>query len=219
MKIFFPKPTGRVSKAYIALLTIVRATLIIGIVVALINREWLVVFIGFMTFFLSFLPFLFEQGFKIDLPLEFELFIVLFIYATLFLGEAHGYYTKFWGWDLIIHAGSAVAIGFVGFIVLYIMDKTSKIRARPITIAIFAFSFALAIGATWEIFEFSMDQLLGLNMQKSGLLDTMWDLIVNALGALFASIIGFIYLKTGEVGIFSRVIKRFEKDNPELFND
>ena len=37
--------------------------------------------------------------------------------------------------------------------------------------------FAITIGALWEVFEFGMDQLFGLNMQKSGLLDTMGDLI------------------------------------------
>jgi hypothetical protein len=62
-------------------------------------------------------------------------------------------------------------------------------------IAVFAFIFGLAIGAIWEIYKFSMDTLVGTNMQKSGLVDTMSNLIVDMLGAGTASIIGYVYLK------------------------
>lgn len=61
--------------------------------------------------------------------------------------------------------------------------------------------FALGVGALWEIFEFTMDSLFGMNMQKpmlgdpSGLTDTMWDLIVDATGALVISVLGWRYLK------------------------
>ncbi len=214
---FFPRGRDKSERINIALITIIRATLLIAIVASVVNQNWLIVFVGVITFLLSFLPFVFEKSFRIDLPIEFELIIVIFIYASIFLGEAHGYYTLFWGWDLILHAGSALALGFVGFIMLYIMDKTSRIKAKPITIAMFSFCFALAIGALWEIFEFAMDQFFGLNMQKSGLLDTMGDLIISAVGALIASAVGFIYLKTGSAGLFSKIIIRFEKDNRHLF--
>ena len=92
---------------------------------------------------------------------------------------------------------------------LFILYNTNKIKAEPFTIAIFSFSFALAIGTIWEIFEFGIDNFFGLNMQKSGLVDTMWDLIVNSFGALFTSIIGFIYLKGGKTYLFDKLLKRF----------
>ncbi len=71
-----------------------------------------------------------------------------------------------------------------------------RFAAPPIAIAFLSFCVAMAIGGIWEIFEFSMDQFFGMNMQKSGLVDTMWDLIVDALGTLFAAVTGFLYLKT-----------------------
>jgi len=73
------------------------------------------------------------------------------------------------------------------------------------------------MGAVWEIFEFSMDQLLGANMQKNGLTDTMWDLIVNGGGAIIASTVGYIYIKTGQIPIFNNLINKFIKNNPKLF--
>lgn len=50
----------------------------------------------------------------------------------------------------------------------------------------------MAIGGIWEIFEFAMDQVFGMNMQKSGLIDPMWDLIVDALGPLFSVTTGYL---------------------------
>ena len=37
----------------------------------------------------------------------------------------------------------------------------------------------MTIGVIWEIFEFTMDHVFDLTMQKSGLPDTMTDLIVD----------------------------------------
>ena len=43
-----------------------------------------------------------------------------------------------------------------------------------------------------------LDQFFGMNMQKSGLGDTMWDLMVDCLGALTGSLAGFFYLEKRE---------------------
>ena len=85
--------------------------------------------------------------------------------------------------------------------------------------AIFSFAFAVAVGALWEIFEFSMDSILGLNMQKSGLVDTMWDLIVDTIGAVISSIYGCFYEKKKDSVFFNRLVNSFIKSNSNLFND
>lgn len=187
----------------------IRITILIAIISSIINQNWVILFISVLSLFFTFLPVIIERNYKIDLPTEFEIIIVLFIYAGLFLGEVHKYYTKFWWWDVILHTTSGILFGFLGFLILFILYHTNKIKAKPFTIAIFSFSFALAIGTIWEIFEFSMDYFFGLNMQKSGLADTMGDLIVNSLGALFTSIIGFIYLKGRKTYLFDKLLKRF----------
>ena len=59
-----------------------------------------------------------------------------------------------------------------------------------------------------------MDQIFGLNMQKSGLVDTMWDLIVDTIGAAVIAILGYGYLRTSEVDSFlERWIERFLREN------
>lgn len=213
----FDKKVERVNKIYSILTIFIRITLILAFIGALYNQRWIVLFAVSLTFILTFLPNFFERKYKIYLPVEFEIIIIIFIYATLFLGEVQGYYYKFWWWDVLLHTSSAIAFGFIGFVILYILDKSNRINTKPIWIAIFSFCFAMAIGAVWEIFEFLMDQIFNLNMQKSGLIDTMWDLIVNSIGAIIASISGFFYLKKREIFLFGKTLKRFELENPGFF--
>ena len=63
------------------------------------------------------------------------------------------------------------------------------------------------MGALWEIYEFSFDGLLGMNMQKfrledgtllighEALRDTMEDIITDAIGALIVSVVGALTMK------------------------
>ena len=195
----------------------IRLTLLIAIGVSIFFMEWTSLFVSILTLFLTFAPHFFEERYKVKIPIEFHIAIVVFIYATLFLGEVGGFYERFWWWDALLHTGSAIAFGLIGFIILYTLSQTGKIKTNPLWIAIFAFSFAIAMGVIWEIYEFAMDQLFGLNMQTSGLVDTMWDLIVDTLGALIVSIVGYIFLKTGKKSFFGNIIKDFEQKNPKLF--
>ena len=202
---------------HLAITNIVRLLVLIAMVNFAFNQNWLMLFVGGLTIFLTFLPSLMQEKYKVVLPVEFELLIIIFIYASIVLGGLQKYYIIFPWWDLLIHATAGVALGFVGFLILYILYKGNKLEAKPITKAIFSFSFALAIGALWEIFEFAMDSLLGTNMLKSGLVDKMWDLIVNSLGALFASSLGYLYLKKEKVWIIEKAINKFRKKNPRFF--
>lgn len=208
------------DRIYYYIILFIRINLLISIVSSILYYSWIILFVSIIVFILTFIPLLFQKRYKINLPIEIELITVLFIYATLFLGEVHGYYTLFWWWDLLLHTGSALTLGFIGFTIMFILYKGNKVSASPIIIAIFSFSFALSIGAVWEIFEFTLDNLLGLNMQKTGLVDTMWDLIVDSIGALIASTFGYLYLKKDKIFLFGfgNIIRKFQKLNPKLFN-
>jgi hypothetical protein len=204
------------DKIYLIITNLIRLFVIIAFVGGIFEKEWIVVFISMLTLFLTFLPQIVERNYKIHLPIEFELAIILFMYSALVLGEVRGYYTRFWWWDIVLHAGSGIALGFAGFIIMYILYKGNKIKANPLTIAIFSFCFAFAIGSLWEIFEFIMDSLISTNMQKSNT-DTMRDLIVDGIGSLITASLGYWYLKREKIHFFNNLIKKFQKENPDMF--
>lgn len=194
-----------------------QGTLIVAAGRAIFDGNWLVLFISLATLVVMRLPQFIEKWYQLSLPLEFELAITFFIYATLFLGEVENFYNRFWWWDAFLHGGSAIGFGMIAFFILYSFYATKKLRASAFAIALFSFTFSVAIGALWEIFEFLMDATLNTNMQRSGLIDTMGDMMMNSLGALVTSIAGFAYIKGGKTQVFATLIDRFIEHNPSLF--
>lgn len=162
-----------------------------------------------MGMLIMFLPSIIERRWRINIPSFMHIVFVFFLYAAIYLGEVRSFYYKIPHWDTVLHTFSGAMIGALGFSVVKLLNDSEKVQINlsPLFVAAFAFSFALAIGALWEIYEFSFDKLLGLNMQKfaledgtllvgrAALADTMKDLIVDSLGALATSIAGYISLK------------------------
>ena len=166
------------------------------------------------------LPVALGARFDVRIPPEFELLAALFVYASLLLGEVYGYYTRYWWWDLLLHACSGLILGIFGFLLVYVMNEKEDIHLsmKPSFLALFAFMFALGMGTIWEIIEFSIDLFFRTSMQKSGLRDTMSDLIVDGLGAATISILGYGYLRTaGSDSFLERWIHDFVVANERFF--
>jgi hypothetical protein len=202
------RPTARQTRLTFA----IRIILLVSAVVAALLGQWdtavITVAIGAVTH----LPAMISRRYDLTLPADFEFLAVLFVFGSLFLGEVRGYYTRFWWWDALLHTGAGFLLGILGFLLVYALNQRGlgNLQLKPAFIALFSFTFSLALGALWEIFEFAMDQVFGLNMQKSGLVDTMWDLIVNVIGAAVIALLGYGWLKTTEVDSFlERWIERF----------
>ena len=189
----------------------------VAFVVALITQQWSNAFVTIAALMLTLLPSIFSNRFHIQLPLSFLAAISLFFFATLFLGEIFDFYNKFWWWDVLLHGSAAVGFGIIGFLFVFYLFQGDRYDAPPWALGVIAFCVALSIGALWEIFEFAMDEIFGLNMQKSGLVDTMWDLIVDTMGASFGAISGFLWLKGRSLGL-SGMIEEFIQSNRRLFS-
>ncbi|HSH30984.1 MAG TPA: hypothetical protein VK971_13840 [Thiohalobacter sp.] len=205
---------------------VLKAILIVGAAGALWERQWLTAAATIGILLITFTPLLLAHRFRVVIPAEFELLAITFVFASLFLGEVSGFYTRFWWWDIVLHTASGFLLGIIGFLLVHVLNEIEEVglHMKPGFVAFFAFLFALGVGTLWEIFEFGMDSLFGLNMQKpmfgdaSGLTDTMWDLIVDAIGALTIAILGYIYLKTARRRSFlQRWIVSFIRHNPRLF--
>ncbi len=194
--------------------------LAVGTLLALIQGRWLVAATTGGITLVALLPEMLGRRFSVRIPAQMEFLAVVFVYASLFLGEVHGYYVRYWWWDAVLHTGSGLLLGVLGFLLVHVLNEHESIaiHMKPFFVALFAFVFAVGLGALWEIFEFAMDQLFGMNMQKSGLLDTMWDLIVDTAGALVISLLGWRSLRRGNDDWFlQRWIDDFVATNPGFF--
>ena len=155
------------------------------------------------------LPSLLKRTLNLVIPSKMMLLFAVFLYCAIYLGEVRAFYYNVPHWDTILHTFSGAMLGALGFSVINFLNKTDRVpmNLSPLFVVVFAFCFALALGVVWEIYEFTADALLHTNMQKfalesgeplvgrDALMDTMKDLIVDTLGALAMSIIGYISLK------------------------
>ncbi|HNP65097.1 MAG TPA: hypothetical protein PKH39_14265 [Woeseiaceae bacterium] len=197
----------------------------IDLVVVVSEKQWLSAFLILTIALLILLVTLFSDRLAVQIPAEFQILALVFVFSALFLGEVRSYYEKIWWWDIALHSTSGLLMGILGFLLVYVLNASEKIAfsMTPRFLAFFAFMFAVAVGTLWEIFEYLMDTIFGANMQKamfddpSGLTDTMWDMIVNAIGAAFISTLGWWYMKRKRRSFIDVWIQKFIQRNPDLF--
>ncbi|PUB15655.1 hypothetical protein [Yoonia sediminilitoris] len=179
--------------------------------------RWSLSFVAVATLGLAMAPVILAKRYDITLPLPFVAAITLFLIASIFMGEAFDFYERVWWWDIALHGSSAIGFGLIGFVFVLMMFEGDRFAAPQWAMCLLAFGIAVTVGTTWEIFEFAMDNWFGLNMQKSGLDDTMGDLIVDVLGAAFAVWLGYVYLRAKDRSFWTWPIDRFVALNKRLF--
>ena len=168
------------------------------------------------------LPSVAEKRFSVEVPALMTTCYHLFLYAAIYLGEIRSFYTEFKNWDVVLHTFSSFMLGCLSFSVITLLNKWDKMpfNLSPAFTALFALCFAVTLGVVWEIYEYTLDGLLKLNMQKfiapdgttlighAALGDTMGDLVVDSLGAFAASVMGYISLKYNKGWIEKLQIKK-----------
>jgi hypothetical protein len=155
-----------------------------------------------------FAPYLARRFWKVQVPLMLTVFYAVFAVCAIFLGNVLSFYSRVPHWDSILHFASGIGLVFFGFWLGEVKTGSAGKAARVASAerpsvaarAWRAFCFAVALGALWEIFEFTMDGLLGLSAQafvlesgellagRAALMDTMKDIILNTAGAGLAAV-------------------------------
>ena len=155
-----------------------RALVILALVAQVFNHNFENVFLCVLTLFLFTLPSFIERTIRIEIPDTLEVIILLFIFAAEILGEIQAYYIQFPYWDTMLHTLNGFLCAAIGFSLLDILNRNEKLKfsLSPVYLSVVAFCFSMTIGVLWEFFEFSMDQLFLLDMQK--------DTVVNAIGSV-----------------------------------
>ncbi len=173
-----------------------------------------------------FLPSFVERKLSLRIPNYMFVLYFVFLYCAIYLGEVWSFYYRIPFWDIILHTFSGMMLGALGFSLVSLLNSSENISVRlsPFFVAFFAFCFALACGMIWEIYEFTVDGIAGMNMQKfaletgepmigrEALSDTMEDIIVDTVGAFVVSLLGFISLKLGRPLETIRAKKRHTDD-------
>ena len=195
------RPKHPMPAPSLIVLIAIRLLLAAEAMIGLVTENFLATFVSGAALALTFLPQLVASRVNIFLPNSFLAAIALFVLATIYLGEMYDFYDRLWWWDLALHGGSAMGFGILGFLLILMLFEGDRYAAPPWALGVLSFCAAMAVGVIWEVFEYAMDQVFGLNMQKSGLDDTMGDLMVNTVGAALAGLAGAAYVKGRSIGL------------------
>ena len=220
-----------------------RLLVLLTLIRCLFTKNYQSAMLCVLSLILFLVPAFLQDKMKLTIPPVFQAIIFGFIFAAEILGEVNHYYVRIPGWDTMLHTMNGFLCAAVGFSTIYLLNRGSKnIELSPFYLTLVAFCFSMTIGVLWEFFEFTMDQLFLLDMQKDfivqqigsvtldpaqmgtpipvkeitdtvihtasgetwtveggyldiGILDTMKDLLVNLVGAVVFSLIGYSTLK------------------------
>ena len=166
-----------VFAVYLVLRLIVLATLVSSIICG----EYESAFICLLVLALFLLPFFIQQNFGIELPSTLEIIILLFIFAAEILGELECYFITYPHWDSMLHTTTGFLCAATGFALIDILNRNSRIKFElsPIYVALAAFCFSMTVGVLWEFFEFGMDRLFHMDMQKDTVVQSITSVMLD----------------------------------------
>ena len=174
----------RKHKVTFAVFVLLRALVITAMVFSAISRNYENLFVSALSLLLFLVPAFIEKNFSIKLPTALEVIILLFIFAAEILGEMNSYYTRFPFWDTMLHAINGFICAAVGFAMVDILNSNTKIKfsLSPFYLTVAAFCFSMTIGVLWEFFEFGCDMLIGTDMQKDFVVNSISSVLLNESG-------------------------------------
>jgi hypothetical protein len=179
------------------------------------NWGWALALVA--TVALSLLPVAFTAASGIVFPSGLLTGVTLFTAAALVLGEAAGLYGTTAWWDLLLHGVASAVLSLVGAALALLPTAGARPRCPVWVLATLAFSFSMMVGAMWEVLEFTLDQTFGTNTQRSGLPDTMWDIVLNLGGGTLGAVAAWGWMARGWRGPLSGLLGAFVEGNDVLY--
>lgn len=154
---------------------LLRTLVILMMILQFFNQNYQNVFLCLLTLILFTVPSIIQVEFKIELPTGLEIIILLFIFCAEILGEIQSFYLIIPMWDTVLHTMNGFLAAAIGFSLVDLMnsDKRIQFQLSPLYMAIVAFCFSMTIGVLWEFFEFGMDTIFHLDMQKDTIIHSI----------------------------------------------
>ena len=180
------------KKVILTIYLVLRILVVATMVAQFFNGNYENVMLCVLTLVLFMLPSFCERRLHIDLPDTLEVIVLLFIFSAEILGEIQEFYILIPGWDTVLHTLNGFLCAAIGFSIVNILneDKHTSMHLSPFYMAVTAFCFSMTIGVLWEFFEWGMDNLAGLDMQKDTVLTGFNTVMLDPRGGSVAYHVG-----------------------------
>lgn len=170
---------------------VLRLLVIVTMILQFLNGNYENFFLCILTLILLIMPSLIQVTLKIELPTVLEILILIFIFSAEILGEIREYYIMIPMWDTILHTINGFLAAAIGFSMVDLLNRSDRMtfQLSPLFTAIVAFCFSMTIGVVWEFFEFGMDMIFGLDMQKDTVIQAIRSVTLNPDGRNIVTVI------------------------------
>ncbi len=167
--------TKKYTKTEFTIYIVLRILVIAVMIRQIFTANWNNVFLCVLTLFLFLLPTIIQRSLNVTLPNTLEIIILLFIFSAEILGEINNFYGLFKHWDTILHTINGFLCAAIGFSLIDLLNRTERfhITLSPLFVALVAFCFSMTIGVLWEFFEFGVDKILRMDMQKDEIVSSI----------------------------------------------
>ena len=211
---------GKLPKSYkilwIALRTVIIAWSIFGLfhgsVVEFLEAIFAVIFTHLWDFFQIFGT----RSFIIEVSPDSATGLNIFIFVAVCIGSTVNNRTDFDHIDILTHFIAGLISAYFGYDLANIIFR-KRGYLGPAVSSFFSICFAQFIAVGWEIYEFSMDSIYGMNLQRreTGVLDTMTDFCVCAAGSVIGMLL-VAFLRNGIIGKNRQKIREENRKKEEI---
>ena len=150
-------------------------------------------------------PRLLKKFANFEVSVEVHISVTAFAFLGLVLGDGLNFYGKIGWWDSLLHFTSGIILSFIALWLLQMLILRRKyLFMHRALLYIFVVAFSLAVGAVWELCEYTVDDIFHTNNQQymattrativssddepleghDALADTMKDLALDLAGAI-----------------------------------
>ena len=135
-----------------------------------------------------------------DLPRVYDLALIVAMTFTQ-VGEAVGLYDAVGWYDRVVHVVVPMLTSQVIYLCLARLDvlpdpRQETTRHHEVGMFLVVFALGLAVGALWEIFEYTSDGVFGSELSE-GNTDTVGDLIADTTGSLLGGALMVLWAERG----------------------
>lgn len=169
------------NKATLIVYLILRALIIFALIRAVLRGNYESVFLCALSLVLLLMPSILQRKLDITLPSTMEIIILLFIFAAEILGELASFYVRVPNWDTMLHTVNGFLCAAIGFALVDMINRNERFsfELSPVYLALVAFCFSMTVGVLWEFFEFGMDRLFHLDMQKDTVVQSITSVMLD----------------------------------------
>nr|WP_244660739.1 hypothetical protein [Lactobacillus nasalidis] len=169
------------------------------------------------------LPALLSKWLHVRLPAFLYFFFMVFIYCSIYLGDAYRfYYVPYW--DKFLHLISGALLFGAAWAVLGCFKFGDDADLPAGFLCLYGVAFAVLCGVLWECYEFTCDGLFNMNLQRylsggrpllgrAALMDTMGDLIADLVGSLLFACWSYWHLKGKPEWLESFFFKKYDPED------